>query len=68
MKLFSKAISIATILGGILFSGSLLGQDPHFAQFYSAPIQTNPAMERAFAGWHGAALSWDGSNPVRPFM
>ncbi len=31
-------------------------------------IQTNPAMERIFAGWHGAALSWDGSNPVRPFM
>ncbi|MFO1400333.1 MAG: VOC family protein [Steroidobacteraceae bacterium] len=31
-------------------------------------IQTNPLMERIFAGWHGQALAWDGSNPVRPFM
>jgi hypothetical protein len=30
-------------------------------------IQTSPAMERVFAGWYGAALTWDGSNPVRGF-
>jgi hypothetical protein len=31
-------------------------------------IQTNPIMERVFTGFHGAALAWDGSNRVRPFM
>src|SRR5262249_53635258 len=30
-------------------------------------IATNTFMERAFAHFYGAALSWDGSNPVRPF-
>jgi hypothetical protein len=30
-------------------------------------IQTSPLMERVFAGWYGAALTWDGSNPIRPF-
>lgn len=58
MKLFSKAISIATIFGGILFAGSLLGQDPHFAQFYSAPIQTNPAMTGVHSGRYRIALNY----------
>jgi len=31
-------------------------------------IQTNPIMERVFTGFHGAALTWDGSNRIRPFM
>jgi len=30
-------------------------------------IETGPMMEQAFAGWYGAALTWDGSNPVRAF-
>ena len=30
-------------------------------------IETSPGMERAFSAWHGAALSWDGGNPIRPF-
>lgn len=30
-------------------------------------IETSPGMERAFAGFYGAALSWDGSDPIRPF-
>jgi hypothetical protein len=39
------------------------GALPHFVEL----IQTGPAMERTFAGFYGAALSWDGSNPIRPF-
>src|SRR5262249_50253568 len=30
-------------------------------------ISTNPVMERVFGGFYGATLSWDGSNPIRPF-
>ncbi len=31
-------------------------------------IETSPGMERAFGGFYGAALTWDGSNPVRSFV
>jgi len=30
-------------------------------------IETSPPMERAFSAFYGAALSWDGSAPIRPF-
>ena len=40
------------------------GRMPGFVEL----IATNPLMERAFAHFYGAALGWDGSNPVRPFM
>jgi len=40
------------------------GQMPGFVEL----IATNAVMERVFAGFFGAALSWDGSDPVRPFM
>ena len=30
-------------------------------------IETSPGMERAFGGFYGAALTWDGSDPVRSF-
>src|SRR5262249_22723364 len=31
-------------------------------------IPTNPFMERAFGRFYGAALIWDGTDPVRPFI
>jgi hypothetical protein len=31
-------------------------------------IETSPRMERAFGNFYGAALTWDGSNPVRSFV
>jgi hypothetical protein len=31
-------------------------------------IATNPLMERVFGRFYGAALSWDGSDPIRPFV
>ena len=34
---------------------------------YVELIETSGPMERHFAGFYGAALSWDGSNPIRPF-
>ena len=30
-------------------------------------IETSPMMERVFARWYGAALAWDGSDPIRKF-
>lgn len=30
-------------------------------------IETSPGMERAFAGFYGAALAWDGRDPIRAF-
>jgi hypothetical protein len=30
-------------------------------------IETSPGMERVFGNFYGASLTWDGSNPVRPF-
>jgi hypothetical protein len=31
-------------------------------------IETSLGMERAFGNFYGAALTWDGSNPVRSFV
>jgi hypothetical protein len=39
------------------------GSMPGFVEL----ISTNPLMERAFGGFYGATLSWDGSRPIRPF-
>jgi len=39
------------------------GKLPGFVEL----IETSPGMERAFGGFYGAALTWDGSNPVRSF-
>jgi hypothetical protein len=39
------------------------GKLPGFVEL----IETSPGMERAFANFYGAALAWDGENPVRPF-
>ena len=34
---------------------------------YVELIETSPGMERAFAHFYGAALAWDGSDPIRSF-
>ena len=39
------------------------GKLPGFVEL----IETSPGMERAFGSFYGAALTWDGSNPVRSF-
>jgi hypothetical protein len=31
-------------------------------------IPTNALMERVFSQFYGAALAWDGTEPIRPFM
>lgn len=40
------------------------GRMPGFIEL----IATNELMERAFSRFYGAALSWDGTEPIRPFM
>lgn len=37
-------------LAAVLFAGSLTAQDARFAQFYSAPLQTNPALTGVMEG------------------
>ncbi len=32
------------LLSGLMFSGGLQAQDPHFSQFYNAPLALNPAL------------------------
>ena len=54
---------------GVPTGGDVAYMDTHGAMpGFIELIQTNPLMERIFAGWHGQALAWDGSDPVRPFM
>lgn len=38
------------ILLAIAFPASVQAQDPHFSQFYSAPLQMNPALTGVFPG------------------
>lgn len=42
--------NILTILLFVLTSGSLIGQDEHFSQFYALPIHMNPALAGAYNG------------------
>ncbi|MCB9283974.1 MAG: PorP/SprF family type IX secretion system membrane protein [Lewinellaceae bacterium] len=58
MKLFYRALSLVWILGGLLFCDTLFGQDPHFGQFYAAPLQTNPAMTGVHTGRYRIALNY----------
>lgn len=58
MKVFYKAISNALLLAGILACTTLFAQDPHFAQFYAAPLQTNPAMTGVHNGRYRLALNF----------
>lgn len=53
---------------GVPTGGDVAYLDTHGAlPGYLELIQTGPAMERAFASFYGAALAWDGSDPIRPF-
>lgn len=54
MKIFYKALIIA----GIMASFSLQGQDPHFGQFYAAPLQINPAMTGVHTGSYRLGLNY----------
>jgi len=59
MKLVYKALSIVLTFGGIfLAAAALMGQDPHFSQFYAAPTQTNPAMAGVHSGRYRIAINY----------
>ena len=54
---------------GVPTGGDVAYMDTHGAMpGFLELIATNPAMDRAFSRFYGAALSWDGTDPVRPFM
>jgi hypothetical protein len=53
---------------GVPTGGDVAYMDTHGAMpGFVEVIATNPLMERVFSGFYGAALSWDGSDPIRPF-
>lgn len=54
MKILYKAL----IFAGIMASSSLHGQDPHFGQFYAAPLQVNPAMTGVHTGSYRVGLNF----------
>jgi hypothetical protein len=53
---------------GVPTGGDVAYLDTHGAMpGFVELISTNPAMERAFSRFYGAALAWDGADPIRPF-
>jgi hypothetical protein len=53
---------------GVPTGGDVAYMDTHGAMpGFVELISTNPVMERVFGGFYGATLSWDGSQPIRPF-
>jgi len=57
------AFSLGVPTGGKVAYLDAKGALPGFVEL----IETSPGMERAFGGFYGAALTWDGTNPVRSF-
>ncbi len=48
-----------TLIFALFFlTGPLKAQDPHFSQFYAAPLHTNPAMTGVFEGKFRVALNY----------
>lgn len=51
MKINSTLYTLLFVFGlGCLLPTNLDAQDPHFSQFYSAPLQMNPALTGVFPG------------------
>jgi len=54
---------------GVPTGGDVAYMDTHDAMpGFIELIATNPEMERVFGRFYGAALTWDGTDPVRPFV
>jgi hypothetical protein len=53
---------------GVPTGGDVAYMDSHGAvPGFVELIATGSLMERVFGGFYGAALTWDGSDPIRPF-
>jgi Glyoxalase/Bleomycin resistance protein/Dioxygenase superfamily len=53
---------------GVPTGGDVAYMDTHGAlPGFVELIATGPLMDRVFGQFYGAALTWDGSDPVRPF-
>jgi hypothetical protein len=54
---------------GVPTGGDVAYMDTHGAMpGFIEVIATNPVMERVFSQFYGAALAWDGTRPIRPFI
>jgi len=63
----AKGMEVAFRLG-VPTGGEVAYLDTHGAlPGFVELIETGPAMERAFGRFYGAALVWDGADPIRPF-
>lgn len=58
MKLLYQSVTKVLIFIGVMAAGELFGQDPQFAQFYAASVQTNPAMTGVHSGRYRIALNY----------
>jgi type IX secretion system PorP/SprF family membrane protein len=58
MKFLYRSVSPFLTLIGILFSVALFAQDPHFSQFYAAPLHNNPAMTGVHTGRYRLAINF----------
>jgi hypothetical protein len=63
----AKGMEVAFRLG-VPTGGEVAYLDTHGAlPGFVELIETSPGMERHFGSFYGAALTWDGEDPVRPF-
>ena len=51
-----RSITLTLVILGVLKGVSLKAQDPHFSQFYAAPMLLNPALTGAFDGQLRASM------------
>lgn len=68
-----RILTLTLILAAISYSNDLKAQDPHFSQFYAAPLYLNPALAGTSAGNYRVGVNyrdqWRGAldNPLRTF-
>jgi type IX secretion system PorP/SprF family membrane protein len=59
MRAFSFLLFFTLLWGGFgLTTATVQAQDPHFAQFYNAPLQVNPAMTGVHSGRFRVAINY----------
>lgn len=59
----------AAFRAGVPTGGDVVYMDTHeLMPGFIELIPATPLMEQAFTGFYRASLSWDGGEPIRPFM
>jgi len=53
-----RILTLTLILAAISYSNDLKAQDPHFSQFYAAPLYLNPALAGTSAGNYRVGVNY----------